>query len=441
MAKAPGPGSLETLGLIASARGDLRAVFTELARRYGDTVRARVGPSSFYLVSHPDQIEDILETNGHRFERVDGERRVSGRLVDDGLFTSEGELHLQRREILEAVMYPHAAAALAGEVLEVAAAWRDRLQDGATIDLFAWVEDFTTAIMIRLLFGRGPSDAAGDRLARAMTETIAAMDALPMPFARLPERLPATKRRYERARAGLDALIYDVIAERRAAAANDVVSMLIRAGEERGGGLTDAQLRNELVTLFRGHQAVSTALTWTFHQLAPLPEVEATLHEEIDSALGERLPTYEDLPRLEYTKMVFSESLRLLPPAWVLARKAVAGHEVGGFEIPAGSRVLLSEWVTHRDPRFWPDPERFHPLRFAPEAQILRPEYAYFPQGGGSKMCMGRHFVRPMEGPLLLATIAQRWRMRPAPGSAVRMAARATLKPKRGVWMVVERRG
>ncbi|MGH2812379.1 MAG: cytochrome P450 [Actinomycetota bacterium] len=439
-AKPPGPGSFRTLALLISKKGDLTALMESISSRYGDVARARLGPSTFYLVTHPAYVEDVLVLSDSKFQRVDSERRVSGRLVGDGLFQSEGEEHLARRRLLESFMYTGEAERLGGGVVETAIEMRDRIEAGKPMDLFEFTESLATAVMVRLLFGRTPSDPVGRSLGEAITQTIAALDSLPAGPTRLPERLPFTRRKFTAALKRLDALVHEVIQQRRGTTANDITSMLIRASETSGARLSDEQIRNELLTLFRGHQAVSTALTWTFHALAGLQDIERRLHDEIDTLAGSP-PSPQDVTRLDFTRRVFQESLRLYPPAYVLARKAVEHHVVAGFEIPAGAQVLVSEWVTHRDQRFWPDPLRFDPDRFLDEAASTRPTFAFYPQGGGTKMCMGKHFVVPLEGPLLVATLAQAWKFTPVAGHRVRLSPKATLKPKNAVLMVPERRG
>jgi cytochrome P450 len=428
----PGPGRVRALARVAALRGDTPRFFLELQRRHGDAVRI----GNIYFLFHPDEVRRVLETEQHHFQRVAGERRVSGRLVDDALFASEDPQHAQQREVMEPVMYGHAPEALAGAVSNLAGWMRDTLRDGQEMDLFAWTEATTTQEVVRLLFGLDPTDPRGKAMADAIRRTIDAMDHMFLGFSGIPDRLPPLKRKFAKARRELDGLVGDVVrAERATPGRNDnVASMLAQTG------LADADIRNELLTLFRGHQAVSTSLCWTFFQLASLPEIERRLHEEVDEVTGGDVPGPEHLDRLDYTRRVFQESLRLLPPAWVLARRAVHDHPVNGSVVPEGAQVLVSEWVTHRDARWWPQPDRFDPDRFLPQAEAERPEYAYFPQGGGPKMCMGKHLVVPVEGPLLLAAIAGRWRMRLAEGFRVEFAAKATLKPKKGVRMVVQAR-
>jgi cytochrome P450 len=266
-----------------------------------------------------------------------------------------------------------------------------------------------------------------------------------VPFGELLEKLPLpSTRRFERARGRLDATIARLIAERRKNPRDrtDLLTLLILAQDTEGdgGGMSDAQLRDEAMTIFlAGHETTANALTWTWHLLSQNPDVEARLHEELDRVLDGRPPGFADLPRLRYTEMVLSESMRLYPPAWIVGRRAIVEHDLGGYRIPVGSILLLSQWITHRDARFFPDPLRFDPLRFTPEAQGARPKFAYFPFGGGPRVCIGEGFAW-MEGVLLLATIARRWRLSRTGGTPVTPTAMITLRPKGGLLMRVEPR-
>jgi cytochrome P450 len=217
--------------------------------------------------------------------------------------------------------------------------------------------------------------------------------------------------------------------------------LLMAVDEGDGTGMSDEQVRDEVLTLIlAGHETTANALTWTWYLLSEHPEIERRMHAEIDSVLDGRLPGYEDYPRLPFVESVFSESMRLYPPAWAIGRRAKADYEVGGYTIPARSILLLSPYVTHRNPRWWPDPERFDPDRWTPERREQRPKFAYFPFGGGSRVCIGERFAW-LEGVLLLAAIAQRWRFRLAPGHPVAHQAAITLRTKHGMRMIPERRG
>ncbi len=210
--------------------------------------------------------------------------------------------------------------------------------------------------------------------------------------------------------------------------------MLLMAQDEEGDqqGMTDTQLRDEVMTIFlAGHETTANALAWTWYLLSQNPDAEARLHAEVDAALAGRRPTAEDLPRLPFAEMVLAESMRLYPPAWILGRRALKDYEVGGYRVPSGSIVLMSQYVTHRDARHFPDPERFDPERWTPEAKQSRPQFSYFPFGGGPRRCIGEGFAW-MEATLVLATLASRWRMRVAPGHTVETQPRITLRPGRG---------
>jgi cytochrome P450 len=253
------------------------------------------------------------------------------------------------------------------------------------------------------------------------------------------ERLPTRRNRQFRAALGRgDALIRAQIDERRKSDArpNDLLTMLIEArDEESGEGMTDQQLRDEVITIFSaGHETTANALTWTWYLLSKHPAVRRRLEGELDQVLGGRVPAVEDLARLEYATGVVKEAMRLYPPAWIISRRAIAADRLGGYDIPEGSIVLLSPWVTHRHPRFWENPEGFEPERFEPARAAALPRYAYFPFGGGPRLCIGNNFAM-MEAVLLLATMARRYRLDLDPGHLVDLDPLITLRPRTGVRM------
>jgi cytochrome P450 len=265
---------------------------------------------------------------------------------------------------------------------------------------------------------------------------------LMLPYSEYLEKLPLpATRRFERARARLDAVIYRIIEARRRDGQDhgDLLSMLMAAQdvEGDGGGMSDEQLRDELMTLFlAGHETTANALTWTFYLLAQHPEVEAKLHAEVDEVVGDsEQPSVADHARLRYCEMVVAEAMRLYPPAWAVGRMTITDYHVRDYVVPAGALVLMSQYVMQRDPRFFPDPERFDPQRWTPAAREARPAYAYFPFGGGPRRCIGEAFAW-MEAVLLVATIARRWRLALVPGQTVTPLPRITLRPKMGVQMI-----
>jgi cytochrome P450 len=278
-----------------------------------------------------------------------------------------------------------------------------------------------------------------------MTSILHLFRVLLMPFSEYFDKLPLpSKRRFEQARARLDATIYGLIRERRASGvdAGDLLSMLLLAQDEEkhDGGMSDEQVRDEAITLFlAGHETGANALTWSWYLLSQHPEVERRLHDEIDTVLGDRAPELADLPNLRYAEMVLSEALRLYPPAWAIGRKALGTFTVGGYHIPGGSICIVSPYVVQRNPRWFPEPEKFDPDRWTPEARDARPKFSYFPFGGGARVCIGERFAW-MEGVILMAAIAQKWRFRLAPDQHVEPLPLVTLRVKNGLRMIAEPR-
>jgi cytochrome P450 len=329
---------------------------------------------------------------------------------------------------------------MTGMAARTAARWHD----GETLDISQEMMRLTLAIVGKTLFDADVEREA-DEIGAALTAVMELFDMLLMPFSELLEKLPLPHvRRFRRAKERLDETIYRIIEERRGSVEDrgDLLSMLLSARDEEGdgGGMSDLQVRDEVMTLFlAGHETTSNALTWTWYLLSQHPEIEAKLHEELCAVLEGRTPTFEDVPRLRYTEMVLAESMRLYPPAWAIGRLTLKDYEVGGYTIPARSLVLLSQYVTHRDARFFPDPARFDPERWTPEAKESRPQFSYFPFGGGPRRCIGEGFAW-MEGILLIATLAAHWRMRLVPNHRVETNAVITLRPKYGMRMTLEKK-
>jgi cytochrome P450 len=269
--------------------------------------------------------------------------------------------------------------------------------------------------------------------------------ALGLPFGRHLLKLPLPfVRRFERSRDGLRQTIARMIgAHRRGGDGHDLLSMLLAARdvEGDGGGLTDEQLVDEITSFFlAGHESTALALTWTWALLAAHPDAGHALAAELDGVLGDRDPTIDDLPALPYTRSVLAEAMRLYPPVWAISRQAVDDCQVGGCQVPRGAVITLCPYLTHRDPRWWPDADRFAPERWASDASAGRPRYAYVPFGAGNRLCIGEHFAW-MEAMLILAVLARRWSARVAPGHVVGTRPVVTLRPRGGRPMVLQRRG
>jgi cytochrome P450 len=442
--EAPGPKTFWPGGHVLNFRRDTLRFLTRAAREYGDVVQFRVGTEQIFLLNHPDLVRDLLVTHHERFHKGRALQRAR-RLLGEGLLTSEGDFWRRQRRLAQPAFHRQRINFYAQVMTEYAAKTSARWRDGATLDISREMMRLTLALVGKTLFDADVESDA-DEVGRSLTDVMELFGYLMMPFSELLEKLPLPpQRRFKRARARLDAIIYRIIEERRRSEADrgDLLSMLLFAVDEEGDrrGMTNEQLRDEVMTIFlAGHETTANALTWAWYLLAQNPEAEAALHDELDAVLkGERLPTVEDLPHLRYTEMVVSETMRLYPPAWAVGRLAMEEHEAGGYRIPRGSIVLASQYVMHRDPRFFPDPERFDPLRFTPEAKQSRPQFAYFPFGGGPRRCIGEGFAWA-EAVIILATLARRWRLSLAPGQTIKPQPRITLRPKGSVLMELERR-
>ncbi|HZH91405.1 MAG TPA: cytochrome P450 [Pyrinomonadaceae bacterium] len=429
--------------LLAFRRDPLKFL-TSLAREHGDIVQFRMGPQHALLLNHPDLVRDALVARADHFHKGRALQR-SKRLLGEGLLTSEGEYHRRQRRLAQPAFHRKRVESYGAVMVEYAARQSALWRDGETRDIAHEMTRLTLSIVGKTLFD-AEVESEADEIGRALTEMLELFQMLLLPYSEYLERLPLpANRRFARARAALDSVIYRIIDERRATGADrgDLLSMLLLAQDEEGatGGMTDEQLRDEALTIFlAGHETTANALAWTWYLLARNPEAEARLHSELDAVLeGGRLPTVEDLPRLRYTEMVFAESMRLYPPAWVVGRLVVKDYAVGDHVAKTGTLVLISQYVMHRDSRFFPDPLRFDPERWTPEAKDARPQYSYFPFGGGARRCIGEGFAW-MEGTLLVAAIARRWRMRLAPGHPVVEHPRITLRPKHGIRMKLEDR-
>jgi cytochrome P450 len=302
--------------------------------------------------------------------------------------------------------------------------------------------DLTLRIGTRCLFD-SPMEAEGDAASRAFTQAMETFPFFALPFSQLLFRLPLPPvRRYWKARAQLEATVHRFIEERRTTAAErrDVLSMLICLQHEDGTGMSDKQLRDEVMTLFlAGHETIANGLTWTLYLLACHPDVDARVYDEICAVVGDELPTAEHLPRLSYLEHVFAESMRLYPPVWAFGRRAVRDCEVGGYRVRPRTIVFGCQWVMHRDARYHPDPLRFDPRRFEREARASRPRFSYFPFGGGPRQCIGEGFAW-LEGVLVLATILKRFAIRLGPTPNVEPWPLLTLRPRYGLPVRLERR-
>ncbi len=378
-------------------------------------------------------------TSQKSFKKGRGLEQIK-RLLGEGLLTSEGDFHLRQRRLIQPAFHRQRITAYGAVMTEYAVQTGRRWRDGETRDVHAEMMRLTLAIVGKTLFG-ADVEAEAQEIDGALGEIIGLFHLLQLPYSHLLERLPFPQvRRFRAARARLDATVYRLIAAHRASGEDrgDLLSMLLEArDEDDGGAMSDGQVRDEVMTLFlAGHETTAIALTWTWLLLSQNPAAEALFHAELDELAG-RTPTADDLPRLAYTRRIVAESMRLYPPAWAIGRRALVDHALGGYVLPAGAILLISPAVTHRDPRFFPDPDRFDPDRWVPEAESARPKFAFVPFGGGARVCIGEQFAW-MELVLLLATLGQPWRLHLAPDQVVDTQPIVTLRPRYGMRMRIE---
>ncbi|HEX6574768.1 MAG TPA: cytochrome P450 [Gemmatimonadaceae bacterium] len=428
--------------MVELARNPL-AMMMGMKLEHGDIAHWKIGPQPIYLFSHPDLIRDVLVTNGRNFHKSRGLERAK-RLLGNGLLTSEGEFHLRQRRLAQPAFHRQRIASYATTMSDYASRTSNRWRHGETVDMHFEMMRLTLGIVARTLFDADVDDDAAE-IGWALTTAFESFNFAMLPFTEYLDRLPLPSvRRFNAAKATLDRAIYRIIEDRRRSGEDrgDLLSMLLMATDTEGDGtgMSDLQLRDEAMTIFlAGHETTANALTWTWYLLSQHPEVEANVHAEVDAVLGGRSPTYEDMASLPYTRMVLAESMRLYPPAWGIGRRALEPFEARGFTIPSRAVVLMCPYIVHRDERFFPDPERFDPGRWTPEAQAERPKFSYFPFGGGNRICIGEQFAW-MEGVILIAALAQRWRMRLDPSQKVEVQPLITLRPRHGMRMTIERR-
>lgn len=428
---------------LLAIRRDPLAFLMRLSQEQGDIAHFMLGTQRVFLLNHPDLIRDVLVTNNRRFMKGRGLQRAK-KLLGEGLLTSEGEFHLRQRRLAQPAFHRQRIASYGETMTWYSAQLRDRWEDAHEIEIDREMMRLTLAIAGKTLFNADVGSEA-DEISASLTAAFELFNTITLPFSDLLAKLPlSVNKRFEQARARLDETIYRIIREHRASGSDngDLLSMLLLAQDTEGdgGSMTDEQLRDEAMTIFlAGHETTANALTWTWYLLSQSPEVEKRLHEEIDTVLEGRLPRSEDFPRLRYTEMVFAESIRLYPPAWVLGRTALEEMQIGGREVPSRSLVMMSPYVTQHDSRWFSDPFHFDPERWTVDEKEKRPKFSYFPFGGGPRLCIGESFAW-LEGVLVLATIAQKWRLGHALDHTVAMLPLVTLRPKFGMKMIAHAR-
>lgn len=416
----------------------------ELRECYGDIVTLPTIMGSWTLVFHPDGVRHVVQENHFNYYKG-GIYQVLSLTLGKGLLTNNGDSWLHQRRLIQPIFHRARIAAFGQLMTEGAVSWIEgvNLDTQTPLDLFQQMSGLTLSIVCRALFGANMLPYK-QRVFQAIS-TINRLDAqafyVPMLLS-----LPTSQRRqlYE-AKATLDTIVDELIAERRnksTASENDLLTMLLEARDaETGEGMSDQQVRDEVRTLMvAGHETTTNALCWTLMLLARHPDIEAQLREEYTRVLNGRTAQIEDLPQLKLGRMVLEESMRLYPPAWMFARSAIDEDEIGGYRIAKGAYVLMFPAVTQRHPDFWDRPAVFDPMRFSPERAAGQHRFAYFPFGGGPRVCIGNQFALT-EAQLILATILPRAQFRLLPGAEVDPEPLVTLRPRGGLWMTLHRPG
>lgn len=439
-AAVPGPRNRFFFGTLREFRKSPVAFLSKLGSEYGTVSHFMLGNIPAYFFNDPETVKDILVTRQGLFIKSRMLQRAKV-LLGEGLLTSEGEFHLRQRRMIQPAFHRERLVGYAAVMSEYAVRMRDRWRDGQVLDVADEMMRFTLAVVGKTLFSADVEKEAAE-IGQSLTAILEMFDMMVLPFSEYLQKLPLpAMRRFQEGRKSLDDVIYRMIAERRASRKDhgDLLSMLLMASDEEHV-MSDEQVRDEALTLFlAGHETTANALTWTLYLLSRNPEAEAKMHAEIDSVLGERAPMFDDFPRLPYTEMVFAESMRLFPPAWGVGRMSQEPLEIAGVEIAAKSICLVSPYVMHRTAKYYPEPDRFLPERWTPEAKAGRPKFAYFPFGGGSRTCIGERFAW-LEGVFGLAAIGRKWRLRLEPGQRVDVLPLITLRPKYGMRMRIEAR-
>ena len=402
------------------------------AREYGDIFRWRTLHFFVVFVNHPDLVEKVLVSESRNYMKGRG-LQANRELFGNGLLTSEGDSWLRQRRLMQPAFHRERIAAYADTMIEQGRRLAESWRGGETRDVHADLMRATLEIAATTLFGTSVSDSDAAQISGALN-TLMSLNSSPRRLFPLLRALPTrANRSYTRAVRQLDKVVYALIARRRAELGEndtDLLSMLLTARDEDGSRMTDLQLRDESVTLLlAGHETTALALSWTLYLLAQNPDVADQLAAEMDAVLAGRAPTLDDVPRLVFTAKILKESMRLYPPAWGVVRMCPAACSLGGYRIPKRASVILSQWVMHRDPRYFPEPTRFHPARWTDSFERDLPRFAYFPFGGGPRLCIGAAFAT-MEATLVLAILAQRFRFYVDPTCEVVPQPSITLRPK-----------
>ena len=416
-------------------------LFQHLAATYGDIAHYKIGWNHIVFLNHPDYIREILVVQNDNFTKERTVRR-SKMLLGEGMITAEGAEHRRQRQVAQPAFHRQRISEYADTIVREASAQRESFRAGEQRDIALDMMHLTLEIVAQTLFAADLRDEVHE-LADAINRIMSLYNFLVLlPAAELLVHVrPPGLAAFVRARKRIDAVVYRMIEahRRESGAKGSLLDMMLAASPDRSEA-AEKSLRDQVITIFlAGYETMANALSWTWYLLSQNPECERRFHAEIDRELQGRTPSYDDIPRLRYVEMVLAEAMRLYPPAWAMGRYAQNDFRLGEYLLPAKTTVLMSQFITHRDARFFPDPLRFDPERFTPEAKMKRQKFSYFPFGAGFRQCIGESFAW-MEGILVLATLGQKWRFSLVPNHPVEPEPLITLRPKFGMRMQVEAR-
>jgi cytochrome P450 len=416
-------------------------LFQHLVDEYGDIAHYKIGWNHIVFLNNPDYIREVLVVQNDNFIKERTVRRTK-MLLGEGMITAEGAQHRSQRQVAQPAFHRQRIPEYADMIVQEGVRMRDRWRDGEQRDIARDMMHLTLNVVAGTLFATDLRNEV-DELADAINRIMGLYNFLVMlPAAEwLVHVRPPGLAAFVRARKRIDAVVYRMIEAHRKAGHNggSLLDLMLAASPDHSAA-SEQSLRDQVITIFlAGYETVANALAWTWYLLSQNPECERRFHDEIDRELQGRPPAFDDVPRLRYTEMVLAESMRLYPPAWAMGRYARNDFRLGEFFLPAKTTVLISQFITHRDERFFPDPLRFNPERFTAEAKARRTKFTYFPFGAGFRQCIGESFAW-MEGVLLLATLGQRWKPKLVPGHRVEPEPLITLRPKYGMKMQVEAR-
>ncbi len=455
VATQPAPSELKVLppsikgqfltGNLKAFRGEPLNFLTALARQGGDISYINLVGQPYYFVNSPELIERVLVTEQRTFLKGERLRKSAKYILGNGLFTSDGEFWLRQRRLAQPAFHRQRIANYGSVMVQYAEKLGQSWKEGETRGIQHDMSTLTMEVVAKTLFDLEAGEQA-NRISQLFEEIVESYTIRnsKLHLMLLPATVPfPANRRFLKAINELDEIIYSLIRQRRQSGRDtgDLLSMLIEAQDDDGSRMTDQQLHDEVLTLvLAGHETTALTLAWMCYFIAENPEIEARLVAELDSVLGGRTPTVDDLPKLTYTDKLVKETLRMRPPVWLFVRETASDCQIEGYDLPKGTSIFLSQWATHFDSRYYNEPEKFDPDRWTAEMQKTLPKYAYYPFGGGPRLCIGNTFAQ-MEAALVIATLMQRFRLELAPGETGEVwPTTLTLRVKSGLNMVVHKR-